>query len=51
MRGERFTRNLGCNFFQQRVVGIWKEMPKTAVKAGTITTHEKHLNRYMNKKG
>ena len=51
MRGERFERDLRGNLFTQRVVCIWNELPKEVVEVGTIPTFERHLDRYMDRKG
>ena len=51
MRGERFKRDLRGNFFTQRVVRVWDELPEEVVEAGTITTFKRHLDRYMDGKG
>jgi len=44
VRGEWFKRNLRGNFFTQRVVRVWNEVPEKVVEAGTIATFKKHLN-------
>ena len=50
VRGERFKRDLRGNFFTQRVVRIWNELPGKVVEAGTIETFKKHLHKYMDGK-
>ena len=42
-RGERFKRVLRDNFFTQRVVHIWNELPEKVVEVGSIATFKKHL--------
>eukprot|EP00061_Rhincodon_typus_P009951 g33847.t1 len=34
-----------------KVVRIWNELPEEVVEAGTITTFNRHLDEYMNRKG
>lgn len=31
--------------------GLWNELPKTVVKAGTVTKFKRHLGRYIDRKG
>ena len=45
VRGERFKRDLRGNFFTQRVVHIWNELPEKVVEAGSIATFRKHLDK------
>ncbi|MBB6707133.1 reverse transcriptase family protein [Proteus mirabilis] len=51
VRGERYKRDLRGNFFTQRVVRVWNELPEEVVEAGTIATFKRHLDGYMNRKG
>ena len=51
MRGERFRRVQRGNFFTQRVVSVWNELPEAVVEVGTILSFKKHLDSYMGKMG
>jgi len=35
VRGERYRRAQRGNFFTQRVVSVWNELPEAVVEAGT----------------
>ena len=49
MRGERYKRIQRCNFFTQRVVSVWNELPETVVEAGTILSFKKYLDSDMSR--
>ena len=49
--GESRTRGHGGNFFTQRAVGVWNELPEEVVEAGTFAPFKKHLDRYMDRTG
>ena len=51
VRGERYKRVQRGNFFTQRLVNVWNELPEIVVDAGTILSFKKHLNSYMGKIG
>jgi len=51
VRGDRYRRVLGDNFFTQRVVSVWNELPEAVVEVGTILSFKKHLDSYMGKMG
>lgn len=34
--------------FIQRVASIWTELPEKLIEAGTVTTFQRHLDRYLN---
>ena len=51
MRGERYKRVQRGNFFTQRVLSVWNELPELAVEAGTILSFKMHLGSYMGKMG
>ena len=51
MRGERYKRVQRGNFFTQRVVSVWNELPEVGVEAGTILPFKKHFDSYMGKTG
>ena len=51
VRGERFKRDLRGNFFTQKMVHIWNELPEKVVEAGSIATFIKHFDKYMDGKG
>ena len=50
MRGERYKRIQRGNFFTQRVVNVWNELPETVVEADTILSFKKQLDNYMGRK-
>lgn len=39
------------NLFTQRMIHIWKVLPKEVTEVGTITTLKRHLDRYIDSKG
>lgn len=49
MSEKRFQGDLR-NFFTQRMVGIWSELPKKAVEVGTIII-KIHCDKYKSMKG
>ena len=51
VRGERYKSVQGGNFFTQRVVSVWNELPEVVVEVGTILSFKKHLDSYMRKMG
>jgi len=51
VRGERFRRAQRGNFFTQRMVSVWNELPEAVVEAATILSVKKHLDSYMGKMG
>ena len=51
VRRERFKRDLSGNFFTQRVVRIWNELPEKVVEAGPKASFKKHLDKYIDGKG
>ena len=51
MRGERYRRIQRGNFFTQRLVSVWNELPETGVEAGTILSFKKYLDSDMSKMG
>ena len=51
VRGQKFRGNMRGNFFTQRVVAVWNELPVEVVEAGSILLFKKKLDRYMDRKG
>ena len=51
MRGERYKSVQRGNFFTQRVVSVWNELPEVTVEAVTTLSFKKHLDSYMGKMG
>ena len=51
VRGERYKRVQRGNFFTQRVVSVWNELPEVVVEVSTIFSFNKHLDSYIGKLG
>ena len=49
VRGERNRRVQRGNFFTQRVVSVWNQLPEVVVEVDTILSFKKHLDSYMSK--
>lgn len=48
MRGERTSE---ATFSTLRVVGIWNEVPEEIGEAGAVTAFNRHLDKYIDRKG
>ena len=51
IKGQKFRCNMRGNFFTQRVVAVWNELPAEVVEAGSILTFKSKMDRYMDGKG
>ena len=51
MKGEKFKGNIRGDFFTQRVVGVWNELPDKVVNAGSLLTFKKNLDGFMDERG
>ena len=51
IKGQKFRGNMRGNFFTQRVVAVWNELPVEVVEAGSILSFKNKLDRYMDGKG
>ncbi|XP_055489927.1 uncharacterized protein LOC129696245 [Leucoraja erinacea] len=51
MKGQKFRDNMRGNFFTQRVVTVWNELPVKVVEAGSFLSFKNKLDSYMDGKG
>ena len=51
IKGQKFRGNMRGNFFTQRVVAVWNDLPAEVVEAGSILTFKSKVDRYMDGKG
>ena len=51
IKGQRFRGNMRGNFFTQRVVAVWNELPVEVVAAGSLVSFKNKLDRHMDEKG
>jgi len=49
--GEKFRGDVRGRFFTQRVVNVWKGLPREVVGAGMIVVFKEQLDKYMNRMG
>ncbi len=47
----RFRKEIGKNFFTNRVVGEWNKLPANVVDANTIESFKWRLDRFMDGEG
>ena len=51
VRGQKFKGTTRGNFFTQRVVAVWNELPVEEVEAGLVLSFKVKLDRYLDRKG
>ncbi|XP_062906374.1 uncharacterized protein LOC134347835 [Mobula hypostoma] len=51
VRGQKFRGNMRRNFFTQRVVAVWNELPAEVVEVGSMLSFKVKLDSYMDRKG